>query len=38
MSCYSIDQIKTAVTRKGYKWFESGDYNINIVGIRNSST
>ena len=38
MSCYSIEQVKTAVIKKGYKWFESGDYNINIVGIRNSST
>ncbi len=38
MNCYTIDQIKTAVIRKGYQWFETGDYNINIVGIRNSST
>ena len=21
-----------------YKWFEKGDYNLNIVGIRNSNT
>ena len=31
-------QIEKAVKNKGYKWFESGDYNLNIVGIRNSST
>ena len=32
MDCYTRQQIKEAVTKKGYKWFESGDYNINIVG------
>ena len=32
------EQIKTAVESKGYKWFENGDYNLNIVGIRNSET
>jgi len=31
-------QIETAVKDKGYKWFENGDYNLNIVGIRNSET
>ena len=35
---YSINQIKETVTSKGYRWFESGEYNLNIVGIRNSST
>ena len=38
MDCYTRQQIKEAVTKKGYKWFESGDYNINIVGVRNSDT
>ena len=32
------EQIKTTIKSKGYKWFENGDYNLNIVGIRNSET
>lgn len=35
---YSRTQIQKAVESKGYKWFEGGDYNLNIVGVRNSST
>ena len=35
---YSVDHIRRALERKGYKFFESGDYNVNIVGIRNSLT
>lgn len=35
---YTRDQIKKAVQAKGYKWFENGDYNLNIVGIRTSVT
>ncbi len=31
-------QIETAVKTKGYKWFENGDYNLNIVGVRNAET
>jgi len=31
-------QIETAVKDKGYKWFENGDYNLNIVGVRNAET
>ena len=31
-------QIETAVKAKGYKWFENGDYNLNIVGVRNGET
>ena len=38
MDCYTRQQIKDAVTAKGYKWFESGNYNLNIVGVRNSET
>ena len=38
MNCFTKDQIKVAVESKGYKWFEGGDYNLNIVGIRNSTT
>ena len=32
------DIIEKAVKCKGYRWFENGDYNLNIVGIRNSDT
>ena len=35
---YTAEQIKTAVVAKGYKWFEGGDYMLNIIGARNSST
>jgi hypothetical protein len=38
MSCHTLEEVKKAVLSKGYKWFENGDYNINIVGIRNSET
>ena len=31
-------QIETTVKAKGYKWFENGDYNLNIVGVRNGET
>jgi len=31
-------QIETAVKAKGHKWFENGDYNLNIVGVRNGET
>lgn len=32
---YTPDQIRYAVQAKDYAWFVRGDYNINIVGIRN---
>ena len=32
------EQVEAAVKAKGYRWFENGDYNVNIVGIRNSET
>ncbi len=38
---YTREQIETAVKSKGYVWFEDAankGYDINIVGIRNSST
>jgi len=35
---YTLDQIKSTVIAKGYKWFENGDFNLNLVGIRNSDT
>lgn len=33
-----IDQIKKAMKAKGYAFFENGEYNLNIIGIRNVST
>lgn len=38
---YTKEQIETAVKSKGYVWFEDAankGYDVNIVGIRNSST
>jgi len=36
---YTREQIEKAVKSKGYVWFEGvKDYDVNIVGIRNSST
>ena len=35
---YSREQIENAVKAKGYIWFDKGNYNLNIVGIRNSDT
>ncbi len=36
---YSREQIEGAVKAKGYAWFEGAkDYDVNIVGVRNSST
>ena len=35
---FTREQIKKAVTSKGHKFFENGDYNVNIVGVRNSAT
>lgn len=36
---YTRNQIETAVKSKGYLWFNSNtNFDVNIVGIRNSST
>lgn len=38
---YTKEQIETAVKAKGYVWFEdkaNKTYDVNIVGVRNSST
>ena len=36
---YTREQIEKTVKSKGYVWFEGNkDYDVNIVGIRNSST
>ncbi len=38
MECFTREQVQKAVELKDYRWFEGGDYNLNIVGIRNSDT
>jgi hypothetical protein len=35
---YTKQLVEEAVKNLGHKWFENGDYNLNIVGIRNSGT
>lgn len=35
---YTREQIKEAVESKGYRFFEEADWNVNIVGVRNSGT
>lgn len=32
------EQIEKAIKQKGYAYFENGEYNVNIVGIRNGAT
>ena len=31
------EQYKESFQKKGYAFFENGDYNLNIVGVRNDS-
>ena len=38
MGDFTREQVQKAIELKDYRWFEGGDYNLNIVGIRNSST
>ena len=41
MSCYTREQIESSVKSKGYVWFEDANnkgFDVNIVGVRNSST
>tara|TARA_B100000674_G_scaffold115464_1_gene86730 strand:- start:2617 stop:3231 length:615 start_codon:yes stop_codon:yes gene_type:complete len=35
---YTREQIRDAVKAKGYKWFTSNNYDVNIVGVRNADT
>jgi hypothetical protein len=34
---FTREQIQKAVEAKGYRYFENGEYNVNIIGIRNST-
>lgn len=29
-------QLQTTMYRKGYKWFDTGDFNLNLIGIRSN--
>jgi len=33
---FTREQIEQTIKQKGYKYFEKGDFNLNIVGIRNN--
>ena len=35
---YTREQIETAMSSKGYKYFTSNNYDVNIIGVRNSKT
>ena len=35
---YTRQQIQAVLVSKGYKYFESDNYDVNIIGVRNSST
>lgn len=30
-------QLRAAVERKGYRWFEGGDFNLNLIGVRDET-
>ena len=40
MNCYTREQIEAAMASKGYKYFTGNgkDYDVNIIGVRNSET
>ena len=38
MECYTREQIEATMANKGYKYFAGGDYDVNIIGVRNSET
>ncbi len=38
MDCYTREQIENAMASKGYRYFKSGDLNLNIIGVRNLET
>ena len=33
----SVEKIKEVLKRKGYAFFENGDYNLNIIGVRSNN-
>ena len=34
---FTREQIEAAVKAKGYKYFENGEFNVNVIGIRNTA-
>lgn len=38
MNCYTREQIEATMKSKGFKYFTGGEYDVNIIGIRNSET
>lgn len=36
MKPVTLEQLQLAVTARGYRWFDSGDFNLNLIGIRAS--
>ena len=38
MNCYTREQIQTTMESKGYKYFTGGEFDVNIIGVRNSET
>ena len=34
---FTREQIEKAVKAKGYKYFENGEFNVNVIGIRNTA-
>ena len=38
MNCYTREAIEATMKAKGYKYFTGGDYDVNIIGVRNSDT
>lgn len=35
---FTREQVQEAMKDLGYRYFEKGDFNVNVIGIRNSST
>ncbi len=38
MNCYTREEIQTTMESKGYKYFNGADWDVNIIGVRNSET
>ena len=37
-NCYTREQIEKAMNEKGHKYFTGGDYDVNVIGVRNAAT
>ncbi|HUX53943.1 MAG TPA: hypothetical protein VMV56_05995 [Williamwhitmania sp.] len=33
----TLDSIKSTMSKKGYRFFDGGDYNMNIIGVRSTN-